>query len=76
MKLNKEKIAALLSLDDANLWKEITCAAQKFGYTLPQEAPKERDMAKIRLALGEAEKLSALDVARMLAAFKAKRNKE
>ena len=76
MKLSQEKIAALLSLDDVSLWREITGAAQKFGYTLPQEVPKEEDIAKIRMALREAEKLSAFDVARMLASFKAQRNKE
>ena len=76
MKLNKEKIGALLNLDDAALWLEITSAAQKFGYTLPQSTPKAADMAKIRAAMREADKLSAMDVARLLSSFKAKRNKE
>ena len=76
MKLNKEKIGALLNLDDAALWLEITTAAQRFGYTLPQSTPKSADMAKIRAAMQEADKLSAMDVARLLSSFKAKRNKE
>ena len=76
MKLNKEKIQALAAMDDAHLWQEIRSAAQKFGYTLPEKAPEAKDMAKIRAAMTEAEKLNAMDVARLLSSFKAKRNKE
>ena len=76
MKLNKEKINALLALDDAHLWREITSAAQRYGYTLPEKTPAAADMAKIRALMTEADKLSAMDVAKLLTSFKAKRNKE
>ncbi len=76
MKLNKEKIQALAALDDASLWREITSAAQKFGYTLPEKVPASQEMAKIRAAMNQAEKISAMDVARLLSSLKAKRNRE
>ena len=75
MKLNKEKLQALAALDDKKLWQEITSAAQKFGYTLPEKVPEAKDMAKIRAAMEQADKLSPMDVARLLASFKVKRNK-
>ena len=75
MKLNKEKLQALAALDDKKLWQEITSAAQKFGYTLPEKAPEAKDMAKIRAAMEQADKLSPMDIARLLASFKVKRNK-
>ena len=76
MKLNKEKIDLLLKKDDALLWQEIINMAQKFGYTLPEKAPSAQNMEKIRTAIENADKLSALDVAKLLSAFRAKRNKE
>jgi len=76
LKLNKAKLEALAALDDAHLWQEIRSAAEKFGYTLPANQPAPRDMAKIRSVMKEADKLSAMDVAKLLSAFKAKRNKE
>lgn len=76
MKLNKEKLRALAALDDASLWREIREAAQKFGYTLPTEVPARSNMEKIREAMLSAEKLSAMDAARLLSSLKAKKSKE
>ena len=76
MKINKEKLEALASLDDDSLWKEIRTTAQKFGYTLPTEVPARSNMEKIREAMLSAEKLSAMDVARLLSSLKAKKSKE
>ena len=63
-------------MDDARLWQEIRSAAQRFGYTLPANQPGAEDMAKIRDAMKKADKLSPMDVARLLTAFKAKKSKE
>lgn len=76
MKLNKEKLKALAALDDASLWKEIRAAAQKFGYTLPTDMPSKTDMEKIRTAMQNADKINAMDIARLLSSVKAKRSKE
>ena len=76
MKLNKEKLRALATLDDRALWTEIRDAAQKFGYTLPTEVPAHRDMEKLREAMLSTEKVSAMDVARLLSSLKAKKSRE
>lgn len=76
MKLNKAKLEELASLDDAHLWQEIRSAAEKFGYTLPANQPAQRDLEKIRSVMKEADKVSAMEIAKLLSAFKAKKNKE
>jgi hypothetical protein len=75
LKLNKEKLRTLAALDDASLWREIREAVQKFGYTLPTEVPSRSDMGKIRDAMQNAEKINALQIARMLSSLKAKKSK-
>ena len=76
MKLNKEKLNALASMDDASLWREIYSAAQKFGYALPEKAPDAKSLEKIRSVIIDADKISALDVARLFGSLKEKKKKE
>lgn len=76
MKINKEKLAELAALEDSQLWLVITETALKYGYTLPAEAPKKEEMAKIRGIMSEAEKISTKDILKLMTAFKAKRSKE
>ena len=74
LKLNKDKLRALGALSDDDLWTEIRTAAQKFGYTLPQDPPK--DIEKIRSAIKESDKLSAMDLARLMSSLKEKGRRE
>ena len=76
MKLNKEKLKELAALDDASLAREITSAAEKFGYTLPQNALGEKEIEKIRSIMLSSEKISPMEIARFLSSVKAKRSKE
>ena len=75
MKINKEKLKSLSALNDAQLWKEIRSAAEKFGFMLPDAPPEEKDMAKIRGAMADADKMSAMDILRLMSVFKQKNAK-
>ena len=75
MKLNKEKLKELAALNDAALIKEITSAAEKFGYTLPEKALGKDELKKIRELMQDAEKISPLEIARLLSSVKAKKTK-
>lgn len=66
-------MAALAAMDDASLWREIYSASQKFGYTLPEKAPDAKSLEKIREVMREADKISALDLARLIASLKEKK---
>ena len=76
LKLNKEKLRELAALDDASLIQQIYSAAQKFGYTLPQKALGENEIKKIRSVMQDSEKISAMEIARLLSSMKEKKNKE
>ena len=76
MKLNKEKLEELSRLDDAALKREIISAAQKFGYTLPPNALGEKEIKKIRSAMANADKISPMEIAKLLSSAKAKGRKE
>ena len=76
MKLNKEKLKELAALDDASLRGEIISAAQKFGYTIPQNALGEKELTKIRSVMQNSEKISPMEIARLLSSINAKRSKE
>lgn len=75
MKLNKEKLKELAALNDAALIKEITSAAGKFGYTLPENALGKDELKKIRELMQDAEKISPMEIARLLSSVKAKKSK-
>ncbi len=72
MKINKDALKALAGLGDKELWSALRAMAQEHGYTLPETAPRPEDMAKIRAALGGAEKISLSDAAKILNGYKRK----
>lgn len=76
MKLNREKLKELAAMDDASLKKEISSAAQKFGYTLPLNALGEKEIEKIRSIMQDADKISPMEIAKFLSSVKAKRSKD
>lgn len=76
MKINKEKLKELASLEDRMLRKEIISTAQKFGYTLPENALGEKELQKIRSVMLDADKISPMEIARLLSSVKAKRSKD
>ena len=64
MKIDKEKLSALLALPDEELWLKISEIAKGYGFKLPKTPPPHSDMERIRSAgsganpnLGEALKL-------------------
>ena len=73
MKINKQLIAELSALPDDKLWEKICDMAAGYGYTLPREKPRDKDMAMLRAMMKDAEKIGPADLVRLLATFKAKR---
>ena len=72
MKINKEKLKSLSALSDGALWKEIRTASEKFGFILPEAPPDEKDMAKIRSAMADADKMGTMELLRLMSVFKQK----
>ena len=66
MKIDKTKLDAMLSLSDAELWKEIRKVAKAKGINMPEKTPSESEIRKVRSALSEAEKLNLASAMRLV----------
>nr|MBQ8890723.1 hypothetical protein [Clostridia bacterium] len=51
MKIDKEKLAAIVALPDEELWRMIREVAASHGFKLPENAPAHTEMEKIRNAV-------------------------
>ncbi len=51
MKINKEKLDAVVKLSDDELWKMIRDLAKSHGFTLPEAVPPHSELEKVRTAL-------------------------
>ena len=72
MKINKEQLKALSELPDKALWNTIKETAAKHGYNLPENAPSEKDMEKIRAAMRAGEKINLGDAIKLMNSYKNK----
>jgi len=51
MKIDKEKLRAVVALPDAELWDLIRSVARENGFSLPEKAPPHCELEKIRNAV-------------------------
>lgn len=65
MKFDKEKLHALASMPDDELWKEVLRIADSFGYSLPRDTPPHTDMEKMRSVM-TAEKINVSEAMRLV----------
>ena len=70
MKIDKSKLEALTSLPDDELWEAISSAAGSRGLNLPKNAPSKEELAKLRQALTELDKMSMIDAMRIVNKYK------
>ncbi len=66
MKIDKTKLDAMLSLSNDELWTEIRSVAKSKGINMPERTPSESELAKVRSALAEADKLSLPSAMRLI----------
>ena len=72
MKINKEMLAELSKLPDAELWQSISTKAAGFGYNLPKDTPAHEDMEKIRSFMRDADKINTAQILKLMATLKRK----
>ena len=51
MKINKEKLSAITSMNDDALWNEIRGIGACYGINLPEKTPPKSELDKVRYAL-------------------------
>jgi hypothetical protein len=66
MKIDKEKLKAYASLDDRALWDEIKRVGATHGFKLPDKPPASAELAKVRAALFESEKIKLGDALKVI----------
>ena len=66
MKIDKDKLAAMLARDDESLWREIRNIAKGHGFNLPETTPPHSEMEKLRCAVGDGSKLSPRDAVKII----------
>lgn len=69
MRIDRERLNALSSLDDGALWLEITKMAKGVGLNLPDSTPKSEDMRKIRSLLSEG-KINPMQAMKILSSYR------
>lgn len=66
MKIDKEKLNALTSLPNDELWCEIRKVAKSYGFTLPEKTPADSEMQKLRGTVSGGCKLNLGDAVKIL----------
>jgi len=70
MRIDKDKLSALMGMSDRELWGEIRKIAKSHGFTLPEKVPEHSEMEKIRGAVSGGAKLNLGEAVRMLNDYK------
>jgi len=70
MKIDKSKLEALASLPDDKLWEAISSIAGTHGVNLPQRMPSSAELAKLRCALTELDRMSMIDALKIVNKYK------
>ena len=66
MKIDKDKLAALLAMPDDKLWAEVRAIASSHGITLPTAPPPPEEMAKLRGAVSGGARLNFAEAVRVI----------
>lgn len=66
MKIDKNKLDAMLTLSDEQLWAEIRAVASAKGINMPEKTPSGAELGKVRSALKDADKLSLPSAMRLI----------
>lgn len=66
MKIDKSKLEAMTKLSDSELWAQIKSVAESHGVKMPDKQPSATELAKVRSALSEADKLSLTTAMKMV----------
>ena len=66
MRIDKDKLKRLSSLNDDALWEEIRAVGSAHGFKLPEKPPKGCELDKIRGALSSGDKINLGEAIRII----------
>ena len=70
MKLDREKLNAMVALPDDELWKSIVEIGKSHGFTLPNKTPTHDEMEKLRDLARDGARLNLANAIKILNKYK------
>jgi hypothetical protein len=72
MQINREMLAKMAVMSDAELWDKIRAVGESYGYSLAKKQPTHTELEKIRALLRGDVEISPMDAMRLLNQYKDK----
>ena len=72
MQINREMLAKMAAMNDAELWASIRAVGESYGYSLATRQPTHGELEKIRSLLRGDVQISPMDAMRLLNQYKDK----
>ena len=72
MQINREMLAKMAAMNDAELWESIRAVGESYGYSLATRQPTHGELEKIRSLLRGDVQISPMDAMRLLNQYKDK----
>ena len=66
MKLNKQRLEALCSLDDEALWREIRNIGASYGISLPEKSPPHSEIQRVRDAVAGGGRMNLAEAVKII----------
>ena len=72
MQMNRDMLAKLAGMSDAELWAQIRAMAGNYGYVLSSAQPSHAELEKMRSLMRGDVQISTMDAMRLLNQYKSK----
>lgn len=72
MQINREMLAKMAGMNDAELWAQIRAVAENYGYTLSEKQPTHAELEKMRSLMRGDVQISPKDAMRLINQYKNK----
>ena len=72
MQINKEMLAKMAGMSDAELWEQLRAVGGGYGYSLSSKQPSHEELERIRLLLRGDVQISPKDAMKLLNQYKNK----
>lgn len=66
MRIDKEKLMALISLPDHELWETVCKIGESHGFKLPKNPPPHAELEKLRRAVSDGKKPNLNEAIRLI----------
>ena len=70
MRVDKDKLTAMMSKDDDALWREIREIAGSHGFKLPESTPPKEDMRRLRGTVEGGTRINLGDAMKIINSYK------